>query len=98
MIGLISRIAKQVGISEEELIALMQEMLSAGLIRQSVWCQTIMPEVTVLTLMTVWDVDDQDILSLGETVGQLILSAIVIQRPRQERRLELPIFCHGARP
>ena len=91
------QIAKQVGISEEELIALMQEMLSAGLIRRI----GLVPNHYALgyrfNLMTVWDVDDQDILSLGETVGQLDFVSHCYQRPRQAPSWNYNLFAmvHG---
>jgi len=91
------RIAEQVGIAEEELIALMQKMRSAGLIRRI----GLVPNHYALgyrfNLMTVWDVDDQDILSLGETVGQLDFVSHCYQRPRQEPDWNYNLFAmvHG---
>ena len=91
------RIAEQLGIGEDELIELMQKMLSAGLIRRV----GLVPNHYALgyrfNLMTVWDVADQSILALGEKVGQLDFVSHCYQRPRQEPDWHYNLFAmvHG---
>lgn len=77
------RVAEQVGLSEEQLLVAMQQMLDDGVIRRI----GLVPNHYALgyryNLMTVWDVDDADINHLGEQVGKLDGVSHCYQRPRR---------------
>lgn len=90
-------IAEQVGLEEEELLQLMQEMQQQGLIRRI----GLVPNHYALgyrfNLMTVWDVEDSEIDRLGEQVGKLAFVSHCYQRPRQKPDWNYNLFAmvHG---
>lgn len=90
-------IAEQVGTTEDELLDIMQDMTSQGLIRRI----GLVPNHYALgyrfNLMTVWDVDDSEILRLGAQVGQLSFVSHCYQRPRKAPDWNFNLFAmlHG---
>ncbi|MDX2349248.1 MAG: hypothetical protein QNK32_02545 [Porticoccus sp.] len=90
-------IAEQVGTTEDELLDIMQDMTSQGLIRRI----GLVPNHYALgyrfNLMTVWDVDDSEILRLGTQVGQLSFVSHCYQRPRKAPDWNFNLFAmvHG---
>tara|TARA_R110000822_G_scaffold159476_13_gene299302 strand:+ start:6778 stop:7254 length:477 start_codon:yes stop_codon:yes gene_type:complete len=76
-------IADQIGISEHELLSVMNDMISRGLIRRI----GLVPNHYALgyrfNLMTVWNVGEDDIQQLGEQVGQLDFVSHCYKRPRK---------------
>lgn len=75
-------VARQVGISPEEVMARMRRMLEAGMIRRI----GAVPNHYALGYkangMTVWDVPDEKVDELGERVGALDFVSHCYQRPR----------------
>lgn len=90
-------IANQLEISESELLHMMEGMMSQGLIRRI----GLVPNHYALgyrfNLMTVWDVNDNDIQSLGRQVGQLTFVSHCYQRPRKSPDWNYNLFAmvHG---
>ncbi|PCJ90863.1 MAG: protein nirH [Porticoccaceae bacterium] len=90
-------IANQLEISESELLHVMENMMSQGLIRRI----GLVPNHYALgyrfNLMTVWDVNDNDIQSLGRKVGQLTFVSHCYQRPRKTPDWNYNLFAmvHG---
>ena len=90
-------IADQLGISESKLIETMEEMVSQGLIRRI----GLVPNHYALgysfNLMTVWNVDDNNIQHLGAQVGHLNFVSHCYQRPRQGPDWKYNLFAmvHG---
>jgi DNA-binding Lrp family transcriptional regulator len=75
-------VARQVGISPEEVMTRMQHMLGTGVIRRI----GVVPNHYALGYkangMTVWDVPDERVDDLGEKVGALEFVSHCYQRPR----------------
>jgi DNA-binding Lrp family transcriptional regulator len=75
-------VARQVGISPEEVMARMRRMLETGMIRRI----GAVPNHYALGYkangMTVWDVPDEKVDELGERVGALDFVSHCYQRPR----------------
>ena len=75
-------IARQLQMSEEALLALLEELLAEGLIRRV----GLIPNHYALgyshNLMSVWDIDDERIEELGRVVGELPFVSHCYQRPR----------------
>lgn len=75
-------VARQVGISPEEVMARMRRMLEAGMIRRI----GAVPNHYALGYkangMTVWDVPDEKVDELGERIGALDFVSHCYQRPR----------------
>ncbi len=90
-------IAEEVGVDESELLVTMGKMLDQGLIRRI----GLVPNHYALgyryNLMTVWDVEDEHILQLGQHVGDLDFVSHCYQRPRQEPDWNYNLFAmvHG---
>ncbi len=90
-------IAEEVGVDESELLVTMSKMLDQGLIRRI----GLVPNHYALgyryNLMTVWDVEDEHILQLGQQVGDLDFVSHCYQRPRQEPDWNYNLFAmvHG---
>ena len=90
-------IANQLEISESELLHIMEDMMSQGLIRRI----GLVPNHYALgyrfNLMTVWDVNDNDVQSLGRQVGQLAFVSHCYQRPRKSPDWNYNLFAmvHG---
>lgn len=76
-------VAEQVGTSADEVMARMQRMLDAGIIRRI----SAVPNHYALGYtangMTVWDVADDRVLALGSAVGQLEAVSHCYLRPRK---------------
>ncbi len=75
-------VARQVGVSPEEVMARMRRMLETGMIRRI----GAVPNHYALGYkangMTVWDVPDEKVDELGERVGALAFVSHCYQRPR----------------
>jgi len=75
-------VARQVGVSPEEVMARMRRMLATGMIRRI----GAVPNHYALGYkangMTVWDVPDEKVDELGERVGALDFVSHCYQRPR----------------
>lgn len=75
-------VARQVGVSPEEVMARMRRMLETGMIRRI----GVVPNHYALGYkangMTVWDVPDDRVDELGERVGALDFVSHCYQRPR----------------
>jgi DNA-binding Lrp family transcriptional regulator len=75
-------VARQVGVSPEEVMARMRRMLETGMIRRI----GAVPNHYALGYkangMTVWDVPDEQVDELGERVGALDFVSHCYQRPR----------------
>jgi DNA-binding Lrp family transcriptional regulator len=75
-------VAEEVGIGTDEVMSRMQRMLESGVIRRI----GIIPNHYKLGFksngMTVWDVPDESIDTLGEAVGRLPFVSHCYQRPR----------------
>ena len=75
-------VARQVGVSPEEVMARMRRMLETGMIRRI----GAVPNHYALGYkangMTVWDVPDEKVDELGERVGALDFVSHCYQRPR----------------
>jgi siroheme decarboxylase len=90
-------IADQLGIAESELLNVMGDMVSQGLIRRI----GLVPNHYALgyrfNLMTVWDVNDSEIQHLGQQVGQLNFVSHCYQRPRKAPDWSFNLFAmvHG---
>ncbi len=90
-------IAEQLGITEKELLDAMNNMISQGLIRRI----GLVPNHYALgyrfNLMTVWDIDDSEIQTLGRQVGQLSFVSHCYQRPRKSPDWNFNLFAmvHG---
>lgn len=76
-------LAEEVGIAAEEVMARLEKMLRAGIIRRI----GAVPNHYALGYkangMTVWDVDDAQVDRLGEIVGQLPFVSHCYRRPRR---------------
>ncbi len=75
-------IASMIGISEVEVIARMQRMLDAGIIRRIGMVPNHYRLGYIANGMTVWDVDDAQVDDLGEAVGRLPFVSHCYRRPR----------------
>jgi DNA-binding Lrp family transcriptional regulator len=75
-------IARQLQMSEESLLVLLEELLAEGMIRRV----GLVPNHYALgyshNLMSVWDIDDERIEELGRVVGELPFVSHCYQRPR----------------
>lgn len=75
-------IAEEVGLSADEVMARMQAMMQAGVIRRI----GVVPNHYALGYtangMTVWDVADEQVDALGEAVGRLPFVSHCYRRPR----------------
>lgn len=75
-------IAEQLGLSADEVMARMQAMMQAGVIRRI----GVVPNHYALGYtangMTVWDVADEQVEALGEAVGRLPFVSHCYRRPR----------------
>ena len=76
-------IAEQLGLTADEVMARMQGMLQSGVIRRI----GVVPNHYALGYtangMTVWDVADEHVDALGETVGRLPFVSHCYRRPRR---------------
>ena len=76
-------IAREIGTSEATVIARMEKMLENGIIRRI----GAVPNHYALGLsangMSVWDVDDEAVSTIGETVGKLDFVSHCYRRPRR---------------
>ena len=90
-------IADQLGITESKLLDTMEEMLSQGLIRRIGLVPNHYALGYCFNLMTVWNVNDNDIQHLGMRVGQLNFVSHCYQRPRKAPDWNYNLFAmvHG---
>jgi len=76
------KIASDTGLPQDEVLQRLQQMLSCGIIRRI----GAVPNHYRLGLtangMTVWDVDDENVIELGNRIGQLDFVSHCYQRPR----------------
>ncbi len=92
------KIANDIGLTQDEVIHRLQHMLSCGIIRRI----GAVPNHYKLGLtangMTVWDVDENKIIELGNKIGQLNFVSHCYQRPRHLPlwRYNLFAMVHGA--
>jgi DNA-binding Lrp family transcriptional regulator len=92
------KVADNIGISQDEVIQRLQHMLSCGIIRRI----GAVPNHYKLGLtangMTVWDVDENKIIELGNIIGQLDFVSHCYQRPRHLPMWRYNLFAmvHGA--
>jgi DNA-binding Lrp family transcriptional regulator len=92
------KIANDIGLNQDEVIHRLQHMLSCGIIRRI----GAVPNHYKLGLtangMTVWDVDENKIIELGNKIGQLNFVSHCYQRPRHLPlwRYNLFAMVHGA--
>ncbi len=92
------KIANDMGLTQHEVIHRLQHMLSCGIIRRI----GAVPNHYKLGLtangMTVWDVDENKIIELGNSIGQLNFVSHCYQRPRHLPlwRYNLFAMVHGA--
>ncbi len=75
-------IASIINSSEDEVIARMQRMLDAGIIRRIGMVPNHYRLGYIANGMTVWDVDDAQVDDLGEAVGRLPFVSHCYRRPR----------------
>ena len=75
-------IASIINSSEDEVIARMQRMLDAGIIRRIGMVPNHYRLGYIANGMTVWDVDDTQVDDLGEAVGRLPFVSHCYRRPR----------------
>jgi DNA-binding Lrp family transcriptional regulator len=91
-------IADEIGIAQDEVLQRLEQLLSCGIIRRI----GAVPNHYKLGLtangMTVWDVDDNKITSLGNMTGQLDFVSHCYQRPRHLPMWPYNLFAmvHGA--
>lgn len=91
-------VARQMGITQENVIQRLQQLLACGIIRRI----GAVPNHYRLGLtangMTVWDVDDEKIKQLGNRIGQLDYVSHCYQRPRHLPMWRYNLFAmvHGA--
>jgi len=91
-------VANNLGISQEEVLQRLKQLLSCGIIRRI----GAVPNHYKLGLtangMTVWDVDDKKITELGNLVGQLDFVSHCYQRPRHLPMWRYNLFAmvHGS--
>jgi len=76
-------VAEQVGTSADEVMARMQRMLDAGIIRRIGAVPNHYALGYTANGMTVWDVADDRVLALGSAVGQLEAVSHCYLRPRK---------------
>ncbi|MEH6616689.1 MAG: hypothetical protein V7699_02520 [Porticoccus sp.] len=90
-------IADQIGITESKLLNTMEEMISQGLIRRIGLVPNHYALGYCFNLMTVWNVNDNDIQYLGAQVGQLNFVSHCYQRPRKAPDWNYNLFAmvHG---
>ena len=92
------KIANDLGLTQDEVIQRLQHMLSCGIIRRI----GAVPNHYRLGLtangMTVWDVDDNKVIEMGNKIGQLDFVSHCYQRPRHLPlwRYNLFAMVHGA--
>ncbi len=92
------KIANDMGLTQDEVIQRLQHMLSCGIIRRI----GAVPNHYRLGLtangMTVWDVDDNKVIEMGNKIGQLDFVSHCYQRPRHLPlwRYNLFAMVHGA--
>ena len=92
------KIANDTGLTEHEVIQRLQQMLSCGIIRRI----GAVPNHYKLGLtangMTVWEVDENKIIELGNTIGQLDFVSHCYQRPQHLPMWRYNLFAmvHGA--
>ncbi len=90
-------IARSIGIDQDEVIKRLSSMLASGIIRRI----GAVPNHYQLGLkangMTVWDVDDDKIIELGNLIGQLDFVSHCYQRPRNLPQWPYNLFAmvHG---
>ena len=75
-------IAKQLNVSETQVLEILNSMKERGLIRRIGLVPNHYAIGYVFNLMTVWDIKDSDIDQVGERVGQLDFVSHCYQRPR----------------
>ncbi len=77
-----SEVARQLGLSEDALLKLLEEMLDEGTIRRV----GLVPNHYALgynyNIMSVWDIEDSQIQRMGKAVGELSFVSHCYQRPR----------------
>jgi len=78
-----AEIAAQIGISEEDVVARLQGMMTRGIIRRIGLATNHYRLGLVANGMTVWDVDDAQVDALGEKVGALDFVTHCYRRPRR---------------
>lgn len=78
-----AEIAAQIGISEEDVVARLQGMMTRGIIRRIGLATNHYRLGLVANGMTVWDVDDAQVDALGEEVGALDFVTHCYRRPRR---------------
>jgi len=90
-------LAKQLGISSQEVMQRLQAMKDKGIIRRIAAIPNHYKLGYRYNGMTVWDVDDEQIDDLGEKIGQLQCVSHCYQRPRHlpEWRYNLFAMVHG---
>ncbi|MFN0315097.1 MAG: AsnC family transcriptional regulator [Burkholderiales bacterium] len=92
-----AEVASQAGISEAEVIARMQRLMAAGVIRRI----AAVPNHYALGYrangMSVWDVPDERVDELGQRVGQLTFVSHCYRRPRHPPEWPYNLFAmvHG---
>ncbi len=75
-------VANQLGLSEQEVLHRMADMLEAGVIRRIAAVPNHYKLGYRFNGMTVWDVDDQQVDRLGQQVAELPFVSHCYQRPR----------------
>lgn len=75
-------IADNIGITQDEVLQRLQQLLSCGIIRRIGAVPNHYKLGFTANGMTVWDVEDTDITTLGNTIGQLDFVSHCYQRPR----------------
>jgi DNA-binding Lrp family transcriptional regulator len=91
-------VAEQLGLAPEELQARMRRMLEAGIIRRIAAVPNHYAVGYRANGMSVWDVEDADIDTLGPKVGALAFVSHSYRRPRQLPAWHYNLFAmvHGA--
>ncbi|MDZ7685492.1 MAG: AsnC family transcriptional regulator [Gammaproteobacteria bacterium] len=92
-----AELARQLGIDEDEVIARMQAMLNAGVIRRIAAVPNHYKLGFTANGMTVWDVPDELAKAIGEEVGNLNYVSHCYLRPRHPPRWPYNLFAmvHG---
>lgn len=76
------QVAEQMGISEQELIAQLEQMQKQGVIRRIGAVPNHYALGYLYNLMTVWDIEDHAISQVGKMVGALDFVSHCYRRPR----------------
>ncbi|MDN3721351.1 Lrp/AsnC family transcriptional regulator [Roseibium salinum] len=90
-------LAETLGISEQEMIERLKRMKAQGIIRRIGAAPNHYRLGLTANGMTVWDVDDAAVDTLGEMVGALPFVTHCYRRPPGASRLALQPVCHGPR-